>query len=315
MSTDEKSVSCERTHRQTEKFDKYQKDRILNLILLKNYCIKRDNALRFAYQFDGEAASFFMAIVGAVDCLLFAQINEEATACLEKGGAIGDLIVSVVEDAKNAGISDDRIKLAVDDMERLFRDRGEYVRGSLYLDFIVGTYSAFEFYMAKIYDQIRIEHPSSNSKLQKLKKLIEKYNTAEGEDKDRLLNDIADVNTYLSGREKIDFVLSKLPKNESRAGLDYLSTVSFYSRARNSIHNLGFSSAASDVKYSIEERELTHNAGEALFTEDRSDIVRLCKKLVEIYNDVASENLHLNSEIFLNMPSELRKSHSVKIIL
>lgn len=315
MSKDGNSISFERAYRQDKKFDHYQKDRILNLMMLKNYCIERDNALRHAYQFHGEAASFFTAIVGAVDCLLFAQINEEATVCLEKGGAIGDLLGTVIEDAKSAGIPFTRIKHAVDDMEPLFRDRGEYVRGSLYLDFIVGTYSALEFYMAKIYNCIRTEHPSSNSKIQKLKKLIDKYNRTEGKDKDQLLNDIAELNTYISGREKIDFVLSKLPKDESRSRSNYLSTVSFYARARNSVHNLGFSGSPNDAQYSIEKRELIHNAGEALLTEDQSDIVRLCQKLVEIYNDVVSENLNLDSEIFLDTRSEFSTGHAVRIVL
>ncbi|CUR69133.1 hypothetical protein KAF81_32400 [Pseudomonas aeruginosa] len=308
-------ISLERTYRQVENFDHYQKDRILNLMLLKHYCIERDNVLRHAYQFHGRAASFFTAIVGAVDCLLFAQINEEATACLEKGGGIGDLLGTVMEDAENAGIPLSRIKHAVVDMESLFQDRGEYVRGSLYLDFIVGTYSALEFYMAKIYDRIRLEHPSSNSKIHKLKKLIEKYNTTEGEDKGRILNEIAELNTYVSGREKIDFVLSKLPKDESRGRSNYASTVSFYARARNSVHNLGFSGSPNDAQYSIEERELIHNAGEALLTEDRSDIVRLCQKLVEIYDDVVSENLNFDSEIFLDTRSDFSTGHSVKIVL
>ncbi|MCF7769489.1 hypothetical protein [Achromobacter pulmonis] len=312
MNQDEKSIIPERTHRQVEEFDRYQKDRILNLILLKNYCIERDNALRHAYQSQGTAASFFTAIAGAADCLLFAQINEEATACLA-GGAIGDLLRSVMDDANSAGIPESQLEHAFKDMEHLFHARGEYVRGSLYLDFIVGTYSALEFYMAKIYDRIRLEYSSSNRKLEKLKKLIEKYNTSEGEDKHRLLLDIAELNTYVSGREKIEFVLSKLPKDESRDRSNYLPTVSFYSTARNSVHNLGFSSSLSESTYSINERALIHNPGEALFTEDRSDIVRLCKKLVEIYDDVVAENLDLESEIFLDTRSHFSTGHSVRM--
>lgn len=299
----EESFISEKTYQQVAKFDRYQKDRILNLMLLKTNCIERDNALRNAYSFHGVASSFFTAIVGAADCLLFAQINEEATACLENGGPIGELLASVVEDARCSGIPLERIQFALEDMQSLFRDRGAYVHGSTYLDFIVTTYSAFEFYMAKIYDAIRLKHPSSGSKLKKLKKVIKKYNEAAEKDKDKILEDIAKINNYVSGREKIEFILSKLPERSQGDRVRDLLAVQFYSNTRNSIHNLGISGSQVNSQCSLGERKLAHNVGEPLFTEDRSDIVRLCQELVNIYAYVVEENKGFVSEFFSDVAS------------
>ena len=302
VSSNEESSALGRTYRQVQQFDCNQKDRILNLMQLKTKCLVLDNALRFSFSFHNPASSFFTAISGAVDCLLCAQINEEATACLENGGPIGELLASVLSEAHDRKVPLQSIQLAVQDMESLFHDRGDFVLGSTYLDFIVSTYSAFEMYMAKLYAQLRLIHPSSGRRLKLLKNLIAKYNKASEEDKDQILGCIAKVSDFVSGREKIEFVLSKQPKESQRDRTKDLAIVRFYSNTRNSIHQLGVSTSQDDFLQSVEDRKLTHNKGTPLFTEDRSDIVRLCGELVDIYADVVTENTDLASDIFLSSP-------------
>lgn len=302
VSNNEESGTSGRTYRQVQQFDRNQKDRILNLMQLKTKCLVLDNALRFSFSFHGQASSFFTAISGAVDCLLFAQINEEATACLENGGPIGELLASVLSEAHDRKVPLQSIQVAMQDMESLFHDRGDFVLGSTYLDFIVSTYSAFEMYMAKVYNQLRLIHPSSGHRLKLLKKLITKYNKTPEENKDQILGCIAKVSDFVSGREKIEFVLSKQPKENQRDRTKDLATVRFYSNTRNSIHELGVSTSREDFLHSLEDRKLTHNKGNALFTEDRSDIVRLCGELVDIYADVVAENTEFASDIFLTSP-------------
>lgn len=268
-------------------------------MLLKTRCLVLDDALRQAFGFHGVASSFFMNVVGAVDCLLVAQINDEAADCLEKGGPRGELIASVVSEARDRGMHLDSIHRAVQGMESLFRNGTEFVVGSTYMDFIVSTFSAFEMFMARIYEPLRLEHPSSNSRSKHLKKLITKYNHVSDEEKEEVLARIAKVSDYVSGREKIEFVLSRQPKESLRDRAKDLLAVRFYSNTRNSIHNLGKSATRDDLEYSSDGIELTHNAGAAMFTADRSGIIRLCRELVEIYSDVVVENTALDPEVFL----------------
>ncbi|AOK61687.1 hypothetical protein WM29_21250 [Burkholderia ubonensis] len=266
-------------------------------MLLKTRCIAQDDALRSAFGFHGVASSFFINIVGAIDCLMFAQINEEATACLEEGGPIRELLVSIVDDARDKGLSSGSIHAAVLDMQSLFQKRREFVVGSAYMDFVVSTYSAFELFMARIYDQLRLKHPSSGHRLKLLEKLIGKYNCTSEEKKEEVLARIAKVSDYVSGREKIEFVLSKLPKEGERDRAKDLLTVKFYSNTRNSIHNLGKS--AVDLQYCSDGINLIHDTGAGVFAADRSDIVRLCGELVEIYRDAVAENIGMEPNVFL----------------
>jgi len=300
MNENQEFNASQRTYRQVQEFDRNQKDRILTLLQLKTKCLVQDDALRTAFDFRSPSSSFFTAIAGAVDCLLFAQINEEATACLEDGGPIGELLASIFNDAHEKQIPLESVIPAMQDMESLFHDRGDFVLGSIYLDFIVSTYSAFEMYMELIYDELRLVYPSSGRRLKLLRSLIAKYNKAQDENKGDILGCIAKVSDYVSGREKIEFVLSKLPKESQRDRTKDLTTVRFYSNTRNSIHKLGLSSSRDNFLYSLDGRELSHDSGAPLLTEDRSDVVRLCRELVDIYSDVVAENKDLASDIFLN---------------
>ena len=289
------------SHRRERAFGRIEKDRILNLMLLKTHCLSQDDRLRAAFDdFGGYAMSFYVAIVGAVDCLLHAQIKDEAVDCLERGGPVGELLADVVDDARERGLPASSIAASVADMESLFGTRHGFVVGSFYEDFVVSTFSAFEMFMARIYEPLRVREPSSESRLEALKKLIAKYNDAQGDAKEKALARIAkNSSDYVSGRQKIEFVLARLPKETQRDRAKDLQVVQFYGDSRNSIHNLGRNGSGKDLKYQSDGIDLRHAAGGGLFSKDRSDIVRLCRKLVDIFSDVVAENLDLDQEIFL----------------
>lgn len=159
MCSNDMSGVIRRAYRQDKQFDRYQKDRILNLLRLKARCHLLDEALMSSLGFTGFAMSFYTAIGGAVDCLLFSQITDEASACLEDGGPIGELLASIAMDARDQGLSPGTILPAIHDMESLFQHRREFVIGSVFFDFVVSTFSAFEMFMARVYDPLRLGHP------------------------------------------------------------------------------------------------------------------------------------------------------------
>jgi len=299
MEIDGKPIASGRAYQQAREFGSIEKDRILNLMILKSRCLRQDDALRMELEFQGMAMSFFGAIVGAVDCLMFSLINDEANDCLEDRGPVKDLLASIVHDAAASEFGPGQIQAAVDDMAALFRERTNFVVGSAYLDFVVSTFSAFEMFMSKVYEPLRARTPRSDGRLTRLEKMIAEYNAASDEKKKSVLSRMSKEvpSDYVSGREKIEFVLSKQPKDWDRS--KSLNTVAFYANSRNSIHSLGRSKGGKDFRYDAGGLDLIHGAGAGLSTNDRSDIVRLCGELVDIYRDVVAANIDLSSDVFL----------------
>lgn len=286
-------------HFQRVEFDKNQVDRILHLLVLKSRCLRQDNALRFHFNHVDPATTFFLAIALAVDNLLLAQINDEVAACLDKRGPTRALIEKVKDAARAKGIGIP--ELAIDDFPDLFRNRTEFIIGSCFLDFVVGTYSAFEMFMARIYEQLRPKYPRSGKQENRVEKLIEKYNKAAPETKEEALRCVIKAGgDFVSGAEKIDFVISKLPTTYVRDRVKDRAIIQFYAKVRNSIHNLGKSTSNKDFRLPTADADMTLLSGQPMFSHDRSDITRLCGELVEIYFSVLTQNLDLGVDAFIS---------------
>lgn len=280
-------------------FDKNQVDRILHLLILKARCLRQDTALRFHFNHGEPAITFFWAIALAIDNLLLAQMNDEVAACLDERGPTHALIEAVKDAACAKGI--DMPELAINDFPDLFRDRTEFIIGSCFLDFIVGTYSAFEMFMGKIYEQIRPKYSRSGKQAKHVARLIEEYNKATSEERPEVLNRIIKTGgDFVSGVVKIDFVMSKLSDSYARILAEDRATIQFYANARNSIHNLGVSASAKDFRRPTTDSEITLLSGQPMHSHDFSDITRLCGELVEIYLSVFAQNTDLDRGTFIS---------------
>jgi hypothetical protein len=287
---------------QTSEFDKNQVDRILHLLVLKSRCLRQDDALRFHFNHVAPAMTFFWATALAVDNLLLAQMNDEVAACLDERGPTRALIEKVKDVAREKSI--DIPELAIDDFPALFRDRTGFIIGSCFLDFIVGTYSAFEMFMIRIYEQLRPKYPHSGKQKKLVAKLIEKYNQATPEEKEQTLRCIIKAGgDYVSGAAKIDFVMSKLsPTTYARNLAADRETIRFYANARNSIHNLGKNASTKAFRLPTTNAEITLLSGQSTFSPDYSDITRrLCGELVEIYLSVVQQNAYLGIDAFISI--------------
>lgn len=285
---------------QENDFDTHQKDRILNLLLLKARCMTADKELRERFDFSGPATTFYDVVGLAVDCLLSIQLNDEVTACLHERGPLGELIASVAADAHATGNYNGAFHFAVNDLPDLFRDRTEFIIGSTFFDFVITTFSALERFTGLIYDRVRPQYPASNGQIKALRKLIKKYNAATEADRDAILASAKLSTDYVSGLNKIEFLLSKLPAVQAGVDVtDALATVRFYANSRNSIHNLGTSHAKTDFNYSQSGMEISHPSGGTMFTPDRSDIIRLCGKLLDIYSAIIKGNPSLGRDAFV----------------
>jgi hypothetical protein len=259
-----------------------------------------DKELRKHFDFSGPATTFYDVVGLAVDCLLSIQLNDEVTACLYERGPLGELIASVEANAQAKGNDKSTFKIAVDDLPDLFQNRTEFIIGSTFFDFIITTFSALERFTGLVYDRIRPQYPASNDRVKALKKLIKKYNAATEANRDAILESAKLPTDYLSGLNKIEFVLSKLPTVQADFDVtDALMTVRFYANSRNSIHNLGMSHAKTDFNYSHAGIEISHPSGRTMSTPDRSDIIRLCGKLLDIYSAIIKGNPSLSRDAFI----------------
>jgi hypothetical protein len=284
---------------QQVEFDKNQVDRILHLLVLKSRCLRQDGALRHHFNHVDRASTFFWAIALAVDNLLLAQLNDEVVACLDERGPTRALIEKVKDAARAKDIPIP--ELAIDDFPDLFRNRREFIIGSCFLDFVVGTYSAFEMFMARIYEQLRPKHPRSGKQEKRVTALIEKYNKAAPEAKGDALRCIIKAGgDYVSGAAKIDFVMSKLSATDASDLAADRGIIQFYANVRNSIHNLGKSASDKDFRVPTTHVDMTLLSGKPMAAHDRSDITRLCGDLVEIYVSVFAQNADLGAEAFIS---------------
>lgn len=125
--------------------------------------------------------------------------------------------------------------------------------------FIISAFSAFEFWMCKSYDIIKSSHKSKNSKFQKLESRLEKYvelyNDGDKKALDSLKEEIfSKTNSYVSSREKIDFLISKIDfiNLKDKEKLEKTKElVSFLFAFRNTIHNVMVNKSGIDYKIEI----------------------------------------------------------------
>jgi HTH-type transcriptional regulator/antitoxin MqsA len=279
-------------------FDPNQVDRIFSLLILKDRCLRHDTSLRLHFGCLEPAFTFFGGIAVAVDSIMVAQINDEVAACMDDRGPTKLLLQLAIDKAKSFDF--EVPALALDDMQSLFRGRADLMIGSCFLDFLVGTYSVFEMFIGQVYDSLRLKHPRSNGKKKRVEGLIRKYVEATTDEKESFLDDIIKAGgDHVSGREKIEFVMSKLPASYSRDLARDRELIKFYSSARNTVHNLGKSSSSTSLKISLPDGEISLPAGGRLQTSDFSNIVKLCSEIVEIYFAICTANIDLGQEPFV----------------
>lgn len=297
MSRARKIVENNKPYLQKFEFDKNQVDRILHLLVLKSRCLRQDNSSRLQFNYAEPAETFFGAIALAVDSVLLAQVNDEVTACLDNRGPMRALIEKVKDTARVKGI--EMPGLAIDNFPELFSNRTEPIIGSCFLDFAIGTYSAFEMFMVRICEQLRPKYPRTGKREKRIVKLIEKYNNAASEEKEEALRCIIKAGgSYVAGAEKIEFVMSKLPRSSERDPAKDQKIIKFYANVRNSIHNLGKSASAKDFVLPTADAEISLLSGQPMFLHDYSDVTRLYGDLVEIYFSVIAQNADLDVDVF-----------------
>ncbi|MDT3297742.1 MULTISPECIES: hypothetical protein [Shewanella] len=160
--------------------------------------------------------------------------------------------------------------------------------------FIVNAFSVFEFWVCKAYDVIKSRYKSKNSKMKKLEsqlnKYVESYNSNDNEALELIKNEIfTKTNSYVSSREKIDFVLSKIDfvnlKNDKK--LDKAKElVSFLFNFRNTIHNVMVNKSGKDFKIETNGATVELLNDSSPNYEDYAKFIHSMHLLVDLYSDL-----------------------------
>lgn len=267
--------------------DKNSNKRIYNFLVLKGECLI--NADFFEYR-KGHAqgdlySNFYSAMSDQVDSILTYLINEEISASLPNRGPLTEILDQSIKDNYEEKHFK-RLEIAKADLPDIFSNKTDFITGSSFLDFKVGTYSVFEKYMGLLYDAIAPKDRDAR-KEKELVKYISLYSSCTDEEKkSSILKKIKNINFYLSGSEKIEYVLSKCRDS----GLDIVETrhfLGFYRKQRNTMHNLGVNMGEADST-TIEGIEISLGKHSPSYTSDRNALIYAAKKLLRIYKEVES---------------------------
>lgn len=271
---------------QINEFDKNNKERIYNLLVLKGEALLKGQFLAMRQnKIIGEPYSnFFTAISDQVDPLLIYFINDEISASLLERGPL----IRLIKEVKDSHYNDKhfkRLQYAENDLQDLFANRTDFIIGSNLLDFKVNTFSAFEKHVDELYEKLLLKKPRSDKKEKKLVELIGKYSeSSDNDEKYLILEKIKRISFYVSSSEKIEYVLYKsgIQKEEADVARTFLN---FYRNQRNTIHNLGVHKGESQAVI-VNDIEIALENGEPSFTENHNSAIFACHKLMDIYESM-----------------------------
>lgn len=264
-------------------FDKNNKERIYNLLVLKGEALIKGHflALKQGACEGQNYSNFFTTISNQIDLLLVYFINDEISASLHERGPLSALRDELIADFyKDEDFK--KLEFAKQDLFELFSARTDFIIGSNFLDFKVNTFSTFEHYVDELYQELIQVEPRSNKKEIELVKLIEKYSSEKDEEKKKgMLEKIKGVSFYVSSAEKISYVFSKCKmekqeRSELRAFLDY------YRSQRNTVHNLGIHKGQSK-SIEVDGIEIKLDENNPSYTENHNSAIFACRKLMDIY--------------------------------
>lgn len=241
-------------------------------------------------------STFFSSIKDITDLTIFFLINEEISNSIKRL-PIKELLDKIEDDSElfeininNRNALDEELKSDIFcDFEDLFKNKFNEILNSQLFDFCINIFSSFEFWISNLYEIYEQEAKEyyTESKKQKCKELIEKYNDSSLDNNEEIFFKIFNLNNFVSFPDKINFIFKKLNKNIYEE--KYLRNIKkdkelieFFRMCRNTIHNLGIYNGKdkdfefNDVIYKLENKK-------GLFLENQSNFILMLSELIDIY--------------------------------
>lgn len=268
-------------------------DRLQALISLKSRCLYWAEFCKYTSK-----STFFSDLNDEVNMPLIYILNDEFTN-ISGRDEIGSLIRKCTDNNKyfdylEINNHDYDHELVHKDLQDIYVWQTDNQNHMAITRFIVNAFSVFEFWVCKAYDIIKSSYKSKNSKMKKLesklKKYVDAYNSNNGEKLELIKNEIfTTTNSYVSSREKVEFVLSKidfvnLKDEEKRDKAKEL--VSFFFNFRNTIHNVMVNKSGKDFKIEINGTTIELLNGRSPNYGNYAQSIHLIHLLIDLYSDL-----------------------------
>lgn len=323
-------------YNQVKNFDKNQKVRIAKILELQGICLAYHQIFGefFKVQEGEKIASLFSVIINISDSLLLYQIFDEITASFENRANLESLLEEIehneiceilsqkstnpdlelyfafaISNFKENTLNQFRL-IKQNSQEIMYTD---FINGSLYQDFTVNTFSAFELFMEKIFNALFDKSDIFNNRKERIKKILSsEISDVESDILERLSEKILEeYNSYIPSNEKIQKIVKKVDvickDNKDNVRFENVKPlnkrekafISFYQAQRNSVHNLGIhSKSKSEVYYNVEIEQ-----GKPSYFNNMNDNIEMSLDLLSIYikifNVLSSAELVNKSMFFL----------------
>jgi hypothetical protein len=286
-------------------FDLNNKRRIGAFLLLKDKCSYHElerlhirscinnNNLPFIY-----FSSFFSHAKDVCSLSLSFLINEEISNSTGRDG-VSHLLDQVIREkhysngiqVNGEGIRfcDFKLKLTLEETTDLLINRFDGLLGSHMLDFQVSFFSAFEFWITKLYDVYRDELSAEFEARRRKKylKLLANYQACDEAGREKVLDDLIKLpGAYMSFPDKLNAVFKKVDQQRYRRDLTSdRALIDFLRQNRNTVHNGGVHIGRAT--------ELLHGGkcfrletGKPAYNENYNDLIALVGELVDIYAEI-----------------------------
>lgn len=291
------------------------RENIGNFILLKSMCFSENNKLidllnRNRMEFHTDNASFFTTMSDVVDIFIVNLVNE--TICNSSGGRnyikniINEIKIKINNEEHEYDFFEECKKdvvweLIEGDIVSLFSDRIDlWMAKSIHL-FTVMSYSTFEFWMSKLYDDLKKSQGETDKRKKKIAALIRRYAKA-GKD-DFWVNQLSEelrskFFSFVSGADKIDYVISRSSIEDKERTRNIIKNCRII---RNTLHNMGYHKGDPFSFSIIKGRHITADSDGKLFTDNYNDRIYLICELVREYSLIINNiNFSHTKSVLLN---------------
>lgn len=176
------------------------------------------------------------------------------------------------------------------DLENLLVFQYNEVFASSLLDFIVSAFSVFEYWIDRLYTTVCKDHENRvlESRIAGISKELKKYAASPTEDALKTIAQkiLSKTGKFISFPDKINGICEHIDKNKYQRDLKKdLEIVSFISRQRNTVHNLGTHRGA-DVRIILDGVEHFLEKGKPQKSESWVHTLGLVGQLIEIYTAI-----------------------------
>lgn len=291
-------------------FDEIMCKRINKLICLENKCLCLGKQLNINYDIINiHSANFYTTVADLLKPFILYLINDEISACLEERGPIQLLETELFKYVNQNERSD--FVSGLSEIQNTFFVGLNFIYGSLSIDLTIHMFSAFEFYISKLYEFVKNQYTHKNLKRKRLEKYLQEYHNIILEQEKCCINNrlkeynekieslknkiMTNCSSYVSGKEKIDFIISKI-ENYSERSLDKdIEIINFLHMARNTVHNLG-NNAGKDTSLQVNGNRVSLPHGKKMDCTDYIVYIDIFGELVDIYKAITQSFNIIDSE-------------------